>query len=148
MLIPVTHLLDTKNTVPTISPMKNKVSPERKIKLPEHGAEDPRVTTSSSKESDSEYELEFTSNLILHLHQTLPIHSIKIAQKPPNIETHPKKDTTEHKMYPVSQDIANEGGSDHKTNKQDQYVDFNVSELNEKRSSEMFNCNRRVRNFI
>ena len=58
MLMPVTHLLDTIATVPTISPMKNK----------DQGAEDPGVTTSSSEESDSEYELEFTPNQILHLH--------------------------------------------------------------------------------
>ena len=36
-------------------------------------------------------------------------------------------------MHPVPQGIANEGGSDHKTNQQDQYVDFNVSELNKSR---------------
>ena len=48
MLIPVTHLLATIETVPTISPMKNKILPERKIKL--HRAEDPRVTTSLSEE--------------------------------------------------------------------------------------------------
>ena len=35
-----------------------------------------------------------------------------------------------------------------KTNQQDQYVDLNVSELNEETSSDQFNCNRRVRNFI
>ena len=51
-------------------------------------------------------------------------------------------------MHPVPQDIANEGGSDQKTNRQDQYVDFNMSELNEETSPDQFNCNRRVRNFI
>ena len=50
MLMPVTQLLDTIDTVPTISPMKNKISPERKIKLHKQGAEDPRETTSSSEE--------------------------------------------------------------------------------------------------
>ena len=68
MLMPV-------NAVPTISPrknkkipgMKNKISPERKIKLHKQGAEDPRGTASSSEESDSEYELEFTPNQLLHL---------------------------------------------------------------------------------
>ena len=39
-----------------------KISRERKIKLLKQGAEDPRETTSSSEESDSEYELEFTPN--------------------------------------------------------------------------------------
>ena len=51
-------------------------------------------------------------------------------------------------MNPVPQVIANEGGSDHKTNQQDQYVDFNVSELNEETSPDLFNCNRRISNFI
>ena len=51
-------------------------------------------------------------------------------------------------MHHVIQDIANEGGSDHKANQQDQYVDFNVSELNEETNPDQFNCNRRVRNFI
>ena len=51
-------------------------------------------------------------------------------------------------MHPVPQDIANGGGSDHNTNQQEQYVDFNVSESNEETSPDQFNCNRRVRNFI
>ena len=51
-------------------------------------------------------------------------------------------------MHPVTQDIANEGGSDHNTNQQDQYVDFNVSGLNEETSPDQFNCNRRVRNLL
>ena len=78
MLMPVTHLLDTIDTVPTISPMKKKISPERKIKL--HGAEDLGVTTSSSEQSDSECELEFTPNQILQLQQTLPIYPRNVAQ--------------------------------------------------------------------
>ena len=78
MLMPVTHLLDTIDTVPTISPMKKKISPERKIKL--HRAEDLRVTTSSSEQSDSEWELEFTPNQILQLQQTLPIYPRNVAQ--------------------------------------------------------------------
>ena len=65
--MPVTHLLDTIDTVPTICPMKNKISPERKIKLHKQGAENPKETTCSSEESDSEYELEFTPNQLLHL---------------------------------------------------------------------------------
>ena len=56
----------------------------------------------------------------------------KIAQKPPNFETHPKPDTIEPQTHHVPQGITNNGGSDHKKNKQDEYVDFNVSELNEK----------------
>ena len=51
--------------------MKNKILPERKIKL--HRAEDPRVTASSIEESDSEYESEFTPNQILQIQQALPI---------------------------------------------------------------------------
>ena len=46
------------------------------------------------------------------------------------------------------QHIVNEGGSNHKRNQEDQYVDFNVSESNEETSPDQFNCNRRVRNFI
>ena len=38
MLIHVTHLLDTIDTVPTISTMKNKISPEKKIKVHKQGA--------------------------------------------------------------------------------------------------------------
>ena len=52
MLMPVNHLLDTTDSVPTIFPMKNKISPERKIKLHKQGLEDPRETTRSSKKSD------------------------------------------------------------------------------------------------
>ena len=48
--MPVTHLLDTLDTVRTISPMENKLSPERKIKLHKPGAEDPMVTISSNEE--------------------------------------------------------------------------------------------------
>ena len=51
-------------------------------------------------------------------------------------------------MYSVPQDIANEKDSYHKTNQQDQHVDFNMSRLNEETSLEQFNCNRMVRNFI
>ena len=54
-----------------LSEMKNKISPEGKIKLHEQGAEDPRKTTSWSEESGSEYELEFAPNQLLHLHQTV-----------------------------------------------------------------------------
>ena len=50
------------DTVPTISSMKNKISRETKIKSLKQGAEDPRETTSSTEESDSEYELELTPN--------------------------------------------------------------------------------------
>ena len=56
MLMPVTHLLDNVDTLSTISPMKNKISPE-KIKLHKQVAEDPRRTTSLSEESDSVHEL-------------------------------------------------------------------------------------------
>ena len=92
MLMPVTHLLDNVGTLSTISPMKNKISPE-KIKLHKQLAEDPRRTTSLSEESDSEHELEFTPNQLLHLRQTLPIYPRIVAQKPPNFEA-PK---TRHK---------------------------------------------------
>ena len=68
MLMPVNHLLDTIDTVPTISPMKNKISPESKTKLHKQGAEDPRKTASSSEESDSEYNLEFAPNQLFHIH--------------------------------------------------------------------------------
>ena len=51
-------------------------------------------------------------------------------------------------MHFVPQDITNEEGSYHKTNQQDQYVDFNLSELNEETGPDQLNCNRRVRNFI
>ena len=51
---------------------EKKISPERKIKL--HRAEDLRVTTSSSEQSDRECELQFTPNQILQLQQTLPIY--------------------------------------------------------------------------
>ena len=148
MLKPVNHSLDTIDTVATISPMTDKISPERKIKLHKQGAEDPRETTSSSKESDREYNLEFTPIQLLHIHQTLPIYPRKVAQKPPNFETHPKQDTIEPMMYySIPQDIANEGDSYHKTSQQDQHVYFNVSTLNEETSPETFNCNRMVRNF-
>ena len=65
--------------------MKNKELPERKIKLQKQGPEDPRETTGSSEESDSEcklkfapnqllhLQLKFAPNQLLHLHQTLPI---------------------------------------------------------------------------
>ena len=53
--------------------MKNKELPERKIKLQKQGPEDPRETTGSSEESDSECKLKFAPNQLLHLHQTLPI---------------------------------------------------------------------------
>ena len=144
----VIHLLDTIDPVPTTSLMKNKISPERKIKLHKPGAEDPRETTGLSEESDSEYELEFTPNQHLHLLQTLPIYPRKVAQNPTNFVKHQKSGTIEPKMNPLPQDIANEGGSDHKTNQQDQYVDFNESELNEETSPDLFNCNTRISNFI
>ena len=148
MLKPVNHLLDTIDTVATISPMTDKISPERKIKLHKQGAEDPRETTSSSKESEREYNLEFTPIQLLHIHQTLPKYPRKVAQKLPNFETHPKQDTTEPMMYySIPQDIANEGDSYHKTSQQNQHVYFNVSTLNEETSPETFNCNRMVRNF-
>ena len=41
----------------------------------------------------SEYELEFTPNQILHLHQILPIYPRKVGQKSLNFETQPKPDT-------------------------------------------------------
>ena len=66
-------------------------------------------------------------NKLLNLHQTLPIHQRKVAQKP-NFETHSKPDTVESKMYSTPQDIANERGSDDKANQEDQSVDFNVFE--------------------
>ena len=53
MLMPITHLLDTIDIVPTISPMKDKISPARKIKLHKQGPEDPKERTSSSEELDS-----------------------------------------------------------------------------------------------
>ena len=59
------------------------------------------------------------------------IYPRKLAQKPPNFETHPTPDTTECTINFVPKDIVHEGGSSHKTNQQNQYVDF-----------------RRVRNFI
>ena len=77
------------------------MSPERKIKLHKQRPEDPRVTASSSEESDSEYELELTTNQILHLHPTLPIYPRKVAQKPFTFKTRPKPDTTDRKMHPV-----------------------------------------------
>ena len=42
-------------------------------------------------------------------------------------------------MHYVPQGITNNGGSDHKTNKQEKYVDFNVSEINEKTNPDQFN---------
>ena len=42
-------------------------------------------------------------------------------------------------MHYVPQGITNNGGSDHKTNKQEKYVDCNVSELNEKTNPDQFN---------
>ena len=73
---------------------------------------------------------------------------MKRSTIPPNFETHPKPDTTERTINFVPHDIVDEGGSNHKKNQQDQYVDFNLSELNEETSHDWFNCNRRVRNFI
>ena len=103
--------------------MKSKIPPEWKIRLHKQGTEDQRETTGSSEESDGEHEFEFSPNQLLHLHQTLPI-SPKAAQKL-NFPTNPKPDTK-----PV-----NESDSDHTTNQQDQYVDFNVSELNESKDA-------------
>ena len=71
MSMPVNHILDTIDTVPIISPIKNETWPERKAKLHNTGAKDPRETTRPSEESNSIYELEFAPNQILHLHQTL-----------------------------------------------------------------------------
>ena len=71
MSMPVNHILDTIDTVPIISSIKNETWPERKAKLHNHGAEDPRETIRPSEESNIEYELEFAPNQILHLHQTL-----------------------------------------------------------------------------
>ena len=122
--------------------MTNKTSPEMKIKLHKQGAENPWETTSSSEESDSEYE-DFTPKQLLHLHQTILIYPRKVLQMP-NFETHPKSDTVEPKIRSVPQGISIERGSEHKTNQQDQYVDFNVSELNEETSPDQFICNRRV----
>ena len=51
-------------------------------------------------------------------------------------------------MHSVPQVIDSEGNSDYKTNQKDQYVDLNVSNLNEETSLDQFNCNRRVNNFI
>ena len=68
----VNHLLDTIDTVPAISPIKSKISPERKIELHKEEAEDPRETTSSKEESDSEYNLEFPPNQLSQIHQTPP----------------------------------------------------------------------------
>ena len=50
-------------------------------------------------------------------------------------------------MHYVPQGITNNGGSDHKTNKQEKYVDLNVSELNEKTNPDQFNWNWRAMNF-
>ena len=75
------------------------------------------------------------------------IYPRKVAQKS-NFETHPKVDTVEPKIYSVLQEIAHERGSDHKANQQDQYVEFNVSELNEEANPDHPNCNRRARKFI
>ena len=61
MLMPVNHLLGTIETVPIISPIKNKISPE-KTQLHKQGAQDPKETTSSGEELGSEHELEFTPN--------------------------------------------------------------------------------------
>ena len=121
--------------------MKNKTSPEMKIKLHKQGAENPWETT-IREESDSEYE-EFTLKQLLHLHQTILIYPRKVLQMP-NFETHPKSGTVEPKIRSVPQGISIERGSEHKTNQQDQYVDFNVSELNEETSPDQFICNRRV----
>ena len=105
--MPVNHLLNTIDTVSTIFLMKNKISPDRKIKLHKQGAEDPRETTNSSEEWDKEYQLVFTPSQRLHLHQTLSIYPRKVTQKL-NFEIHPKPDTVESKMNSLPQDIANE----------------------------------------
>ena len=108
--------------------------------------EDPRETTSSIEVSYSEYELEFTPNQLLHLHQTLTIYPRKVSQKS-NFETQPKLHIVEPKMHSVPQDIANRKSLNDKTKQQDQHVDFNVSELNEEGSPDQFNRKRRVKNF-
>ena len=113
--------------------MKSKIPPEWKIRLHKQGTEDQREMTGSSEESDGEHEFEFSPNQLLHLHQTLPI-SPKAAQKL-NFPTNPKPDTVEPKIHSVPKDIVNESDSDHTTNQQDQYVDFNVSELNESKDA-------------
>ena len=77
MLMSVNHLLDTIDTVPTISPTKSKISPARKIELHKQEAEDPRETASSKEESDIEYKLEFPPNQLVHTHQTLSPHKPK-----------------------------------------------------------------------
>ena len=65
--------------------MKNKISLERKIKLHKQVVENPRETTSSSEESDNEYNLEFTPN------QLLPYT--------PNPSHIPKKSSTKTTQY-------------------------------------------------
>ena len=85
ILMPVNHLLDTIDAVPTIFLMKNKISLERKIKLHKQVVENPRETTSSSEESDNEYNLEFIPN------QLLPYT--------PNPSHIPKKSSTKTTQY-------------------------------------------------
>lgn len=55
--MPVNHLLDATDTVPTMSPMKSKISPEEKIKSHKQGTDDPRKPTSSGEELESKYNL-------------------------------------------------------------------------------------------
>ena len=57
MIMPVSQLLDTTDSVPTISSMKNKTSPEKKITLYRQAAKDPKERTNSRKQLDSEYNL-------------------------------------------------------------------------------------------
>ena len=75
------------------------------------------------------------TNQLLYLRQQIYTQ----AQKS-NFETHPKVDTVESKIYSELQEIANERGSDYKANLQDQYVEFNVSELNEEANPDHPNC--------
>ena len=54
--------------------MKNKISPKKKPKLLKQGVKDPIETANSKQDSDSEYNLYFTLNQLLHMHQNLPIY--------------------------------------------------------------------------
>lgn len=84
MIMSFNHLLDTIDLVSTISPMKNKASLEKKIKLYRQGAKHLKETTDSSEELDSEYNLKVTPNQFSHILQIFPIYPRKVAH---NFET-------------------------------------------------------------
>ena len=65
-----------------------------------------------------------------YIHTKFPPYTTKTL-----FETEAKPYTVQPKMHSLPQDIVSERDSDHKTSKQDQYVDFNVLEKKESKDA-------------